>query len=181
VVSLPVGLGIVLALDRFLDGTPGERPGVVVTLLVGALLVVTGLVLRAAAGRAGGRRVADTGPSEWALLGLLQGLAALPGVSRSGMTVSALLMRRVEGGEAIRLSFVMSVPVVAAAAAYEAVWGDVGGLGWEVLAAGVLSSFVFGYLTLEALLRLSRSMRWDWFCMAFGLLAVAAGAVLLLP
>lgn len=179
-VSLPVGLAVVLALDRLLGEAPGERPGVVVTLLVGALLIVTGLVLRSAAGRMGGRKVADTSAAEGALLGLLQGLAALPGISRSGMTVSALLMRRVEGDEAVRLSFVMSVPVVVAAAAYEAVWGEVGGLGWEVLVAGVAASFVFGYLTLDALLRLSRSMRWDWFCVAFGLLAMAAGVVLLL-
>jgi undecaprenyl-diphosphatase len=145
---------------------------------VGALLVVTGIVLRAAKDRGGAREVKDTGWGDWSLLGLAQGVAALPGISRSGMTVSSLLLRKVDANEALRLSFLMSVPVTIAVVAYELVLGDVTVVGWGPIGVGVLASFVFGYVTIEGLLAASQRVRWDLFCVAFGLLAVVAGALL---
>ncbi len=175
-ISLPVGLVLVLVLEAAVEAQ--YLTGVGVTLLVGALLVVTGLVLRSARDRGGQRRVGDTGPLDWAVLGLAQGLAALPGISRSGMTVSALLVKRVDAGESLRLSFLMSVPATIAVVAYEAVLGDVASVGWPAVMAGVAAAFILGYLTIEGLLRLAQRVRWDWFCIAFGLIAVAAAIAL---
>ena len=50
--------------------------------------------------------------------GVAQGFAVLPGLSRSGLTVAALLSRRIERKEALVLSFLMSVPVSLGAALY---------------------------------------------------------------
>ena len=61
---------------------------------------------------------------------------------------------------------------------YEAISWDVGSLGWDVVLAGVLGSFVLGYLTIDALMVMSRRMRWDLFCIVFGTIAVALGAVM---
>jgi hypothetical protein len=46
-------------------------------------------------------------------------------------------------------------------------------------ASGVLGSFVLGYVTIDRLMVASRSVRWDLFCIGLGLLAVLAGAILL--
>ena len=177
-ISLPVGLALVLTLEEAF--TEHEVGGVAVTVLVGVLLLVTGLVLRAAKDRQGERRVDATDVRDWALLGLAQGLAALPGISRSGMTVSALLVRKVDAAEALRLSFLMSIPVTIAVVAYELVWGGVLDVGVAAVVAGVLGSFVLGYVTIDALLALSNRIRWDLFCFVFGAIAMLAGYVLLL-
>jgi undecaprenyl-diphosphatase len=175
-ISLPVGLVLVLILEEVVEAQ--ELTGVGVTLLVGALLIVTGLVLRVARDKSGQRKVGDTGPLDWVILGLAQGFSALPGISRSGMTVSALLIKRVDAGESLRLSFLMSVPATIAVVAYELVLGDIASVGWGAVIAGVAAAFVLGYLTIEGLLRLAQRVRWDWFCVVFGLVAVITAVAL---
>ncbi len=96
------------------------------------------------------------------------------------MTVSALLIRRVDAGEALRLSFLMSVPVTVAVVAYEVATGGVGSFDPAVIVSGVLASFVLGYVTIDGLMTLARRVRWDLFCIAIGALALVAGALLLL-
>jgi len=177
IVGLPIGfLGVVFlqdALDRL------EVTGHSAMVLIGLFLIVTGLVLRAARDRGGARRVGDTRPTDWAIMGLAQSIAVVPGLSRSGMTISSMLFRRLAPEEALRLSYVVSIPAIAGVVAYEAFAGDIGAYGWASVAAGVASSFVFGYVTLDALLRVAQRLRWDWFCVIFGIVAVAFGAVLL--
>ncbi|UCC93575.1 MAG: undecaprenyl-diphosphate phosphatase, partial [Thermoplasmata archaeon] len=120
-VSLVVGFAMVQMLEEAVEGTLG---GVLLTVLVGVMLIITGFVLRAAKGRLGERKVEDLVDGDAVVMGLVQGLAALPGISRSGMTVSALLMDRVDADEALRLSFLMSIPVTIAVVLYEAVTWD---------------------------------------------------------
>jgi hypothetical protein len=74
----------------------------------------------------------------------------------------------------------MSIPVTIAVVAYELVWGDVLDIGIASVVAGVLGSFVLGYVTIDALLTLSSRIRWDLFCFVFGAIAMLAGYVLLL-
>lgn len=176
-VSLVLGFLLVQTLEEAVEGSLG---GVLLTVLVGALLVVTGLVLRAAKGKMGERRAEDLADGDAVVLGLVQGLAALPGISRSGMTVSALLMDRVDADEALRLSFLMSIPVTVAVVLYEAVTWDLASIGAVPIAVGVLASLVFGYLTIDGLMALSRRIDWSVFCIAFGGIAVAVGAAFML-
>jgi undecaprenyl-diphosphatase len=177
VVGLPIGfLGVVFlqdALDKF------EVTGHAAMVLIGLFLIVTGLVLRAARDRGGTRRVGDTRPTDWIIMGLAQSIAVVPGLSRSGMTISSMLFRRLEPGEALRLSYVVSIPAIAGVVAYEALKGNIGAYEWPSVAAGVASSFVFGYVALDALLRAAQRIRWDWFCIIFGIIAATFGAVLL--
>ena len=176
VVSLALGLLLVRGLESFFED---NRGGMAVTVLVGALLIATGLVLRSAKDRKGDRMVRDLGPADSVILGVVQGLAALPGISRSGMTVSALLIQRVDADESLRLSFLMSIPVTIAVVLYEIVTWDLGSVSLESVVAGVLGSFILGYATIDGLMRLSRRLRWDLFCIAFGAIAVVAGTVLI--
>ena len=176
-ISLPLGLAVMLTLEDLFE--QNELPGLAVTVLVGVLLVVTGVVLWAAKDRQGDRKVDATTMKDWVLLGLAQGITPLPGISRSGMTVSALLIRKVDAEESLRLSFLMAIPVTIAVVAYEVVAGNVAAFGWPAIVSGVVGSFALGYLTIEALMTASRTVRWDLFCIVFGVLAVVAGLVLL--
>ncbi len=175
-VSLVVGFALVQTLEEVVEGSVG---GVFLTVLVGTFLIVTGFVLRSAKGRLGERKVEDLTGGDAVVMGLVQGLAALPGISRSGMTVSALLMDRVDADEALRLSFLMSIPVTIAVVLYELVVWDLASIGAMPIVIGVGSSFAFGYLTIHGLMALSRRMDWSVFCVAFGGIAVIAGVVLM--
>jgi len=96
------------------------------------------------------------------------------------MTVSALLMDKVDADEALRLSFLMSIPVTLAVVLYEAVTWDLASIGAVPILIGVVVAFVFGYLTIDGLMALSKRIDWSVFCIAFGGIAVAAGALLML-
>jgi undecaprenyl-diphosphatase len=174
-VSLVIGFLLVQTLEEAVEGSLG---GVLLTVLVGAMLIITGIVLRAAKGKIGERTADDLADGDAVVLGLVQGLAALPGISRSGMTVSALLMDRVDADEALRLSFLMSIPVTIAVVLYEVVVWDLASIGMVPIVVGVLASFVFGYLTIDGLMALSRRIDWSIFCVVFGAVAVVVGAVL---
>ena len=99
-----VGVGAYLALAELVSAVAGGA----FVALVGALLVAMALLHRLAAGRLGSREtptLPDAAP-----VGILRGLAVLPGVSRSGITVSAPLLRGYAGPAAFRLSFLLSIP-----------------------------------------------------------------------
>ena len=145
--------------------------------LVGLLLVATGVLQRVADAVAlGGRRLPDG--VDAVVVGGLQGLAILPGVSRSGITTSALLLRGHDGSSSFRLSFLLSIPAALGAGALALV--EAGGLpaiGLTEAAVALLASAVVGYLTIDALLRLVERCAFWGICVVLGGLMVAGGAL----
>jgi undecaprenyl-diphosphatase len=99
------------------------------------------------------------------VIGLAQVLALLPGVSRSGMTIAAALAMGVAGTAAAEFSFLLSLPVIAAAGALQTSELSLGadGLGAGVLAIGFLSAFAFGILAIRLVYRLLASQRFSAF------------------
>ena len=92
--------------------------GDVLTLVISGLLIVTGIVLLIFK-RTFGKKTVDTTSSrdiikDSSISGLIQGIAILPGISRSGFTVSTILFEKYEQNQSLKLSFLMSVPVVIA-------------------------------------------------------------------
>ena len=87
------------------------------------------------------------------LVGVSQILALMPGVSRSGATISAGLLQGLDRVSATRLSFFLSIPALLAAGLYElkdALSGDIG-IGQTVV--GTIVSFVVAYASIAALSR----------------------------
>ncbi|MFB6311396.1 MAG: undecaprenyl-diphosphate phosphatase [Salinirussus sp.] len=146
---------------------------------IGALLLATGVFMRVAEHRATGRRDRPE-LLDAVLIGVLQGFAVLPGISRSGTTVSALLLRGHDGPDALRLSFLLSIPAAAGAGLLVVVDHGLptGGLGPAVLALGI--SAVVGYLAVDALVRLVSRVAFWRVCVGFGALAVIGGLLVLL-
>ncbi|QLD90807.1 undecaprenyl-diphosphate phosphatase [Natronomonas salina] len=143
--------------------------------LIGALLVATGLLQRASEAI---DVVGKETPTfrDTLLVGALQGFAILPGISRSGTTVSVMLLRGYEGPTALRLSFLLSIPASVGAALL--VLLSNGGLpGISPLAAlvALASSAVVGYLTIDALMRFVARVPFWAVCVALGSLAVLGG------
>jgi undecaprenyl-diphosphatase len=135
--------------------------------LVAVMLVVGGAILWLAE-RAGSRqRVAlDLSFAQGLAIGGAQAIALIPGISRSGISISAGLFAGLKREEAARFSFLMATPITAAAAAYE-VFKVIRGEGVPIqagpMAAGLVASFLFGVLAIAVLLRFLRTRSTDIF------------------
>lgn len=111
-------------------------------------------------------------------VGLAQGFAVLPGVSRSGMTIMAGLLMGLGVSEAFRFSFLISVPAVLGASLLEALklfGSDDAVLLPDGYIFALIAAFVLGLLTLGIMRRFVLAGKWGYFavyCFAVGCLAV---------
>ncbi len=114
------------------------------------------------------------------LVGLGQTLALVPGVSRSGSTLTTALFLGLERQTAARFSFLLGIPTLAIATLYQSTkaFGQVSAL--VPLVFGIISTFIFSYLSIAWLLKfLQRQTTWVfvWYRLAFGLAILAAIAL----
>ena len=123
---------------------------------VGAAFLLTGLILWSTR-RLAGTREAPTTRSAIGI-GLMQALAILPGVSRSGSTVAAGLWSGLTPQRAAEFSFLMAVPTIAGAAMLEArdAVANAGAVGVGSLAVGFVVAFVSGIWAIRLLVALLR-------------------------
>ncbi|MDJ0734812.1 MAG: undecaprenyl-diphosphate phosphatase [Nostocaceae cyanobacterium] len=120
------------------------------------------------------------GMEDGVLMGLAQAMALIPGVSRSGSTLTAGLFMSLERETAARFSFLLGIPAITLAGLVElkdllsAGFGDAGILS---LIAGVISSAIFSYLAIAWLIRfLKTRSTWVfvWYRLVFGVLILGA-------
>ena len=90
------------------------------------------------------------------IMGLAQSISLVPGVSRSGVTISAGLFLGLDNKTASRFSFLMSVPVITAIALYLLLKTDLNYLmdNFEINIFGLFISFVVAYLTIDLFIKL---------------------------
>jgi undecaprenyl-diphosphatase len=105
------------------------------------------------------RREGDLTLRDGLVIGLVQCLSLIPGVSRSGATISAGLFRGVDRVTATNLSFFMAIPALTAAGLFEAVQerDHLRLLGGGQMALGIVVSFVVAYASIAWLLRFVRT------------------------
>lgn len=138
---------------------------------VGGAFIVTGLMLWSTR-RASGAEAAPSSLGAVAV-GLAQAVAILPGISRSGSTVSAALWCRLAPARAAEFSFLMAVPVIGGAALLEArtAAADSAAVGAGPLAAGCVVALVTGIWAIRFLVALLARGRFHAFapyCWAVG-------------
>lgn len=114
------------------------------------------------------------------LMGLAESLALIPGVSRSGSTITAGLFMNLERATAARFSFLLGIPAITLAGLVEL--KDVFDQGLKVsyaipLTVGLISSWVFSYLAIAWLIRyLQKQDTWVfvWYRLIFGIVILVA-------
>jgi undecaprenyl-diphosphatase len=111
------------------------------------------------------------------LLGVAQGFAVAPGISRSGLTIVTALWLGVRSDRAFELSMLMSVPAVSAAVLLELLEGDSMAGHWLSLGSGALAAFAVGLLALALLRRVVSSGNLAWFALWVLPLALATLAL----
>jgi undecaprenyl-diphosphatase len=169
-----IGVG----LEGFIDTFFREQP-----LFICALLVVGAIILFVAERAARHvKEMSDLKPREALGIGLAQALALFPGISRSGITISAGLFLGLERAAAARFAFLMGTPIIAGAGLWkmrQLFSGEVGAFDPAVLAAGVIASAVSGLAAIWLLLRYLQNHSTDVF-VYYRVIAAAAFAGLLL-
>lgn len=144
------------------DAEPGLRqiPVIVVTLVIGSLIFL--VVERLASGR---REITGLRALDVLIVGAAQAIALFPGISRSGITISAGLAIGLTRAEATRFSFLLSTPVIAGAIAKTLLDGGSAALLAEpsIVAVGVVTSFVSGIAAVTFLMSFMRTHSLAWF------------------
>lgn len=168
VAIIPVGLaGFFLkgTLDKMFDDA----------LLAGAALGITGTVLWLTRTRPDPESGQTVSLSRAIIMGVAQAVALIPGISRSGATISSGILSGVKAGEAARFSFLMAVPPILGAALLKA--KDIRHTAMQSstefvsLAAGFIVAAVVGYFALRWLLGIvqrGKLYRFAYYCWALG-------------
>lgn len=146
------------------------KAGTAVTIFVGCLLLVTGF-LQTKAKNIGERAFKDLNTKDGILLGVLQGLATMPGLSRSGTTVAGLLLTKFDKQYALKLSFLMSMPLI--------LFGNII-LNYKHFThlssslVGILTAFVVGIASIHALMAFAQRVNFSLFLFFFGTIMIVA-------
>ena len=154
--------------------------GDLITLIITGLLILTGTILLLTKRMFGINTVDDVSNKEVMkdgfLAGLIQGLAVLPGISRSGITTSAILFEKYEQNNALKLSFMMSVPAIIGSIFVDIIFakGSVFAfLDVFTIILITLISFLVGYVAMELLLQIAKKVGFNYFCIIYGIIAFA--------
>jgi undecaprenyl-diphosphatase len=148
--------------------------------VVAASLFATGAILVAASRRPpGGEAMEEMALWKALLIGFAQGIAIVPGLSRSGATIAAALFLGIRRKEAVKFSFLLLIPATAGASLLESFQiASTGGSNLLQSIAGFLVAALVGYASILLVLRWTGSGRLWYFgayCWSVAALAALAG------
>ena len=145
--------------------------------IVSVMLILTGIILqlpRLRREKPDSRDTATAALKTWhaPLIGIAQGCAITPGISRSGTTISLALFLGIPAKTAAEYSFLLSIPAILGAVALKI--RDLGDttIPLHIVGTGMLASFIVGYIALRFLLVLlnrGRFSSFSYYCVALGL------------
>jgi undecaprenyl-diphosphatase len=189
VTAITALLGVVIfktVLEVVSEVSPGSAFGLPMTVL-GCILIGDAVLIRLAKGRYTPRKgIGELSLRDLVIIGLAQGISALPGVSRSGATVSAMLLLGVKPEESFRLSFLALIPASVGATAVTVLLskGDISSVlstvTPPVILVAILVTIVVGVLFIRILLRVASSSRIALLTAVLGILAILSGVASIL-
>ena len=144
-------------------------------LLVGSMLIITGLLLFVAdKAKHTNKRVSYL---QSLIIGMAQAIAILPGISRSGATISISVILGIDREKAARFSFLMVVPLILGKMAKDIMGGDIASESATLipLAIGFVAAFLTGLLACKwmiTLVKKSQLKYFSYYCFVIGLCAI---------
>lgn len=153
-------------------------------ILIGIAMIATATVISFAQRVHGNRKVENLRFRDYLLIGVLQGLAIIPGVSRSGITISVLLLySRVDSKEAVDLSFMLSIPTIYLATLFELLAGSIKRplitLSLQTFLLLVLT-FLMALLGIRVMTKLASKVPFHIFLKVFGFMMLLLNASILI-
>ncbi len=140
------------------------------------MLIVTSMILLSTRLRKHGKKTLGYGSGF--LVGVAQSLALMPGISRSGTTISAGLHLGIDPGEAAEFSFLLSLPAVFGATilkSFQLAQEPVNGSEIGIYIAGAIAAFVVGYISIAWLMKMIKRGQFFYFgiyCLLVGIAGV---------
>ncbi len=166
---IPAGLAGVL-LESEIEGLFGGR-----LMLVGSMLIITAiLLLLADRAKTTQKKV---GYLDALIIGISQAIAIMPGISRSGATISTSVLLKIDRSKAARFSFLMVVPLILGAMAKDLLSGEIAYQSGQMipLIVGFVAAFFTGILACTWMIALVKKARLSWFafyCFIIGGVAI---------
>jgi undecaprenyl-diphosphatase len=155
--SIPGGIAGLLLQNRiddfFHSASHHDRSVLLIAIMLALFATLLFAVDRVAKHR---RSIEELGPVDAIVVGVAQMLALFPGVSRSGVTLTAGLYREIKRADAARFSFLLGTPLVTLAGAkgvYDLISDGAGGIGNTQLILGILASALSGFASIAVLIR----------------------------
>jgi undecaprenyl-diphosphatase len=189
VVVVTIVTGIIAApLYLIADSISGIAVGIPM-LILGVILIGDAVLIRYSRKRRdkglNSRKLENLTLRDYVAIGIVQGIAALPGVSRSGTTTSAMLLMNVEPDEAFRLSFLAGIFASIGAfgltlvATRTNVTAAVAGIGLEGLIVAIIVSTVVSLFLIDFLIKVAGKSKIIYLITALGIIAMASGLLYL--
>ena len=176
IATLP--LGVMVFLKKYVEPLYSN------TFFIGfALLVTGGLLFWADRAGHGNKDLKSATGLDALIVGVAQAIAVVPGLSRSGTTITAGLLCGFDRSFAVRFSFLLSIPAVLGANILSFVDAVTAGIDWSYLPmylVGVAAAFVSGYLAIYLLRMLMQRSRFDgfaYYCWGAGLVTLILSLV----
>ncbi|MFH0874704.1 MAG: undecaprenyl-diphosphate phosphatase [archaeon] len=160
--TIPIGLIGVLFNDLVKESFSNLK-------LIGAFYLVTAVILFLS--RYPNKKTKTITLKNSLVIGIMQGLAILPGVSRSGTTISAGLMQGVKKEEAARFSFLLFIPAILGASVLEA--KNILAVDFAPALVGGIAAIITGLITLKVLLGIIKKGNFHYFsiyCLGLGII-----------
>lgn len=177
-----IGLGIKILVPNFDESPIRQLSSIAIASIVMAILL--GLAEQWGSRK---RDFDHLGMQDGILMGCAQALAIIPGVSRSGSTITAGLFMGLERASAARFSFLLGIPAITLAGLVELaglIDEGLAGVGLFPLIVGLISSAFFSYVAIAWLIRfLQTRSTWlfIWYRLIFGILILIAISTQLIP
>ena len=151
-------------------------------IALGCVLIADGILIRYAKGRfVPTKGLKDLGMRELLIIGIAQGLAAFPGVSRSGATVSAMLLLGLKPEDSFRLSFLALIPASVGATgvtvllSHDQIGSVFGTVGTTTILLAILVTVIIGVGFIRVLLKAAASSKISLLTLSLGVLAIVSG------
>ncbi len=123
-------------------------------MIIVSALVVVGIVMLVSERVKKDRDIKNMNLTDAIVIGIAQAIALIPGVSRSGITISAGLFRGLEREASARFSFLLSTPVILGATVFEGkkLAANAGNYDMQLFALGFITSAITGFFAIKFLL-----------------------------
>lgn len=179
IATIPTGIMGILLKDTIERATTA-------LLVPGICLLITSILLLIADNAKDGKETEDNFSYKKAgIIGVCQGFATMPGISRSGTTITACLMTGMDRAFAVKFSFIVSIPAILGAAILDIpdmFTESISVAQWANYIVGTAVSAVVGYICIKTMLKVVRKKKFKGFslyCAIMGIIAIIGYFVML--
>ena len=166
ILATAITVGFVLLFNDFLESTFTARVLPITFLITAIVLVWASFV------KPGKNQLTYTTA---AALGLAQGLAIIPGLSRSGLTLSTALTSGIQRDHAAEFAFLMSIPIIIAALVWELVRNPISTtINWLPLSIAFIVALLSGVFAIKFMLDIIRRVKLYWLSLYLIVIALVA-------